>query len=84
MASCTFNFSALPTLGKLLFIQTCYNVQGNMSDCPYPFLIQCDKAWVQSKEFLTQPILANKCNWQEHHWSLPLRLAFFYLVVNRL
>ena len=44
MASCSLDFSALPSLGILLFIQTYYNVQGNMFDCPYPFLIQSIKA----------------------------------------
>ena len=68
MASCTFNFSALPTLGILPSIHVGIN---------FSQIIPHRIISIFHKNKTTTDIV------QENHWSLPLRLDSFFSAVNR-
>ena len=74
MASCAFNFSALPSLGTYLARNTCQNkFQSEQSESIPNRIISI----LNHKNMTTTNIV------QENHWSLPLRLDSSFLAVNQ-
>ena len=69
MASCTFNFSVLPTLGILHSIHVRINF---IQSIPHRVI-----SILNHKNKTTTNIV------QENHWSLPLRLDSSFLAVNQ-